>query len=314
VPSAVINAKYSGMKRAQLTGVYFNNLNGTAFTESNWGKQPIGDRYLYDTETDEDIQSLGRTLLTTLGFSETQLSNYNNNFNQVNDLYIYESDKFNSGTAIRVGAKINTSINATNPFASNCLNFAPIVQFFVEVDTDYFFAIDVPLKGADPYYFIGSDFPTKKFYGNLTGDKLPVIGICARNFHSFNFVFDLGGSSITYTIEEDITIQSIRTKVYTSRLTSPKSLSPYSAVIYLITRNNYSGVASIQPPLAQVAAQIIEQNAQPNGNMIGQFYNPPTASIRTAEPPQGLIPPNYFTGEGVPPPPDSPSTSDDEFY
>ena len=312
VPSAIINAKNTGAKTALLTGIYINDLNAGTFTQSEWGDATIGDSYEYDIVNNDVSLNIGQTFLDSLGYSSVQVANNNNNFKDYANPYIYAGELEQSGSAIRVGAKIDTAINGSNPFASNCLNIAPVVQFFVEVDTNDFFAINVPLKGIDPYYFIGSDFPTKKFYGNQTGDKLPVIGICARNFHAFNFVFDLGGSSISYTMEEDTTIHSIRTKIYTSQLGNPSQLSPYSSIIYLITRNNAPSTKSIQMPLAQIAAQIIEQNATQNDDMIGQYYNQPLANIRfgSSNIPQ---PPEFYRGSGSPPPPQTPPSSDDDF-
>ena len=312
VPSAIINAKNTGAKTGLLTGIYINDLNAGTFTQSEWGDATIGDSYEYDIVNDDVALNIGQTFLDSLGYSSVQVANNNNNFKDYANPYIYAGELEQSGSAIRVGAKIDTSINGSNPFASNCLNIAPVVQFFVEVDTNDFFAINVPLKGIDPYYFIGSDFPTKKFYGNQTGEKLPVIGICARNFHAFNFVFDLGGSSISYTMEEDTTIHSIRTKIYTSQLGNPSQLSPYSSIIYLITRNNAASTQSIPMPLAQIAAQIIEQNATQNDNMIGQYYNQPLANIRfgSSNIPQ---PPEFYRGSGSPLPPLTPPSSDDDF-
>ena len=246
MPSAIINAKYTGDTIGQLTGIYINLLNGTAFNFANWGAAPCGTDYLYDTDTDSDIQALGQNLLNALGFSAQQLANYNNDFitqnftGIVNDLFVFKNSVDFYGTAIRVGPKLTTALNGSNPVASNCLNIAPVSQFFVEVSTNDFYAINVPQLGNDPYYFIGSDFPSKFFFGNLEGQKLPIIGICARNFHSFNFAFDLGGSAITFTITENITIKSIRTKIYTSTLGTPKNLSPFSSVIYLLSRANYA--------------------------------------------------------------------------
>ena len=292
VPSAIINMKPIGKIIGQLCGIYINKLNGDAFTQANFGDPLPGDNWLYDTETQEEISTLGQQFLDILGFTTAQLSDFNNSFNTVSNLFIYKTPKEQSGSAIRVAPKISTAVNGTNPVASNCLNVAPVVQFFVEVDTDDFFAVSVPQKGADPYYFIGSDFPTKKFYGNLTGDKLPVIGICSRNFHSFNFVFDLGGSSISYTMEEDCLITSIRTQIYPSNLGTPKNLSPFSSVIYLITRNNIQlGLPTeLQPQEVAIA------EANETAPMVGGFYNQAEADYRTAPP--VIIPKDYYESEG----------------
>ncbi len=311
IPSAVINSKHTGTQLGQLTGIYIDDLNTGPLTVDEWGEPTIGNNWVYDLVSVEEQTTLGQTFLDTLGFSAEQISQYSNDFKTVVDPFVFNGEIEQTGQTIRVGPKINTAINGSNPFASNCLNINPVAQFFVEVDTDDFFAINVPLKGNDPYYFIGSDFPSKKFYGNQTGDKLPVIGICSRNFHSFNFVFDLGGSSISYTMEENCTITSIHTKIFTSSLGTPKSLSPYSAVIYLITRNNY--VKSIPQQLDQTVAQIISANASaPMAPM--PFYNQPQSNYRTAPPP-GPIPKSYFEGQGeLPPPEPEPNTSSDEDY
>ena len=70
-------------------------------------------------------------------------------------------------------------------------------------------------------------------------------------------------------------------------------------------------MANLDPQLAQ---QTVEQNTANNQfnsqNLIGQFYNPATASIRTAPPP--LIPRGYFQDEGLPPPPDTDTDEDSD--
>lgn len=310
VPSAVINSKHTGSKLGQLSGIYIDDLNADPLTVDEWGEPTIGDNWVYDNVSVSEQKVLGQTFLDTLGFSADQVAKFSNDFKTVVDPFVFNGELEQTGQTIRVGPKINTAINGSNPFASNCLNINPVAQFFVEVDTDDFFAINVPLKGNDPYYFIGSDFPSKKFYGNKTGDKLPVIGICSRNFHSFNFVFDLGGSSISYTMEENCTITSIHTKIFTSSLKTPKSLSPYSAVIYLITRNNY--VKSVPQALDPQVAQIISNNASAPMTPF-PFYNQSQSNYRTAPPP-GVIPKSYFEAQGELPPDPEPNTSSDEEY
>ena len=311
-PSAIINAKYTGDTIGQLTGVYINKLNGTSFTLANWGSAPVGTDYLYDNKTDTEIQALGQKLLDALGFSATQLAAYDNDFvvqnftNIVSNLFIFRNPIDFYGTAIRVAPKLTTALNGSNPIASNCLNIAPVSQFFVEADTNDFFAINVPQLGNDPYYYIGSDFPSKYFFGNLEGQKLPIIGICSRNFHSFNFVFDLGGSSITYTCEENTTIKSIRTKIYNSTMGNPQNLSPSSAVIYLITRANFAPDLNQQE--IQTAVQI-EQAAR-QAPIVGDFYNPPDSSFMF---PPAIMPKNFNTAEGIPPPIDTDTDTDIDY-
>lgn len=160
-------------------------------------------------------------------------------------------------------AKITPSINASNPIASKCLNIAPVQQFFVEVLTDDYFAAAPPKKGSDPYYFIGSDLMPFGFFGNINGSKLPIAGICARNFSAFNFVFDLGGSSILFTVPEDATVFSIRTAIYTSNLKPPKTIDENSSVIYIITKNNF--INNLTPEQGVIAAKHAGRRNSPNG-------------------------------------------------
>tara|TARA_R110002074_G_scaffold35678_8_gene97414 strand:- start:216 stop:5141 length:4926 start_codon:yes stop_codon:yes gene_type:complete len=313
VPSAIISAKHTGKLVGSLTGIYINDLNAHAFTQENWGNPNIGDNWLYDIESNETIETTGQALMTILGYDKTQIDAFNNSFNLVTDPFVYKDDILQSGNAIRIGAKITPSINCSNPVASSCLNIAPVQQFYVQVDTDDFFAKSVPLKGSSPYYFIGSNFPSKQFYGNLNGAKLPIIGICSRNFSAFNFVFDLGGSAISYLIDENTTITHIETKIYDSNLKRPTNLSQSSSVIYLITRYNYA--KPITDPLAQqeMAQQYIADQQAP---MLNEFYSEPTADIRTSLP--ALIPNKnspYFTGFGeiVPPMPTIDDTDSDDY-
>ncbi len=305
VPSGIISAKHSGKNIAQLTGIYINKLNAGAFTAAEWGQTPLGDYRLYDTVSNTIQQQAGQELLTILGFTSQQVNNFDNSFNLVTDLFIYESDTIQSGSAIRVGAKITPAVNASNPTASRCLNVAPVQQFFVQLDTDDFFATNVPSKGNDPYYKIGSDFPCKTFFGNQNGAKIPIIGLCSRNFSAFNFVFDLGGSAINYMITEDTTISSIRTKIYTSNLRSPVNLAENSAIIYLITR--YGVKNDLTPQQGAMFAQQFQ--AQANAPMINDFYSQPTNMVRTIPP----INPNkfYYTGFGQIEPPVEDSSDED---
>ncbi len=294
IPSTILNTMYNGFVRGQLTGIYINNLNAGIFDKANWGDAPCGDKYLYDTLSSDQITELGNNFLNTLGYTTEQLSKFDNSFNIVTDIFVYRNETEFSGAAIRIAPKLSTAINGSNPSASRCLNIAPVVQFFVESETDDFFAINVPSKGNSPYYFIGSSFPTKKFFGNKEGSKLPVIGICSRNFHSFNFAFDLGGSSISYTMEENTTITSIRTKIYNSSLGTPANLSPFSAVIYVITRNNY--IKDLSEPQEQEAAQMYLQSKNPL-LIPNSFQTQAPANYRT-EPPV-FIPPNYDVPQGA---------------
>ena len=297
IPSAIINSRPNGTIISQLSGIYINNLSGDLFTQANWGVPTIGNGYLYDIVDSAERQLKNTTFLNILGYSLNQIANFDNSFMTVQDIFLYKDFLTQSGSAIRIGAKISTSINASNPTASRCLTIAPVTQFMVQVDTDDFFAQNAPLKGNDPYFFIGSTFPFKQFFGNDNGGKLPIMGICARNFQAFGFSFDLGGSAVQYQILKDTTITSIRTKIYTSNLQSPTNLSPYSSIIYLITRYNY--IKDVPPEIgAQYAKQVIAQN---QAGMVNAYGSQPSANIRTYP----TVNPDrfYFNGYGPQLPP-----------
>lgn len=292
IPSAIINARQTGMVLDSLCGIYINNLNASAITKANYGTDYFG-TILYDTLTDSELQLLGTNLLNKLGFNETQVSSLNNDFSTTDTLYTFFDRLRSYGKVIRNFAQLDSAVNATNPAVSSCLNIAPVRQYFAEINSDEVLASDVPELGQDPYYLVGSDFPSKNFHGSKEGQKLPIIGICARNFQSFNFVFDLGGSSISYTIDENKTIKSIKTKIYTSTLQTPQNLSKYSSVIYLITKQNY-----IKPLPEEENIQAAEMyNSNKLAQIRGLYYNPSTASHRT-EPPAFGPPKGYYESSG----------------
>lgn len=291
-PSAIIGAELTGQTEDMLSGIYIDKLVGNAFTQENFGIRWY-ENVLYDTNPENIIQQYGTNFWTTLGYTENQLSLYNNSFDNVGTPYVFNGLNLVKGSALRVGSKITPAVNGTNPFANNCTLINPVQQYFVEVDSDDFFAKESPTKGTDPYYYIGSDFPTKQFFGNDTGEKLPVIGICARNFHSFNFAFDLGASAISYTIDEDVTITSIRTAIYRNNLKAPTNLSRFSSIIYLITKANYYNPLPEQ--FDQQKGIMIQQNYSAPYNPY--FYNPAPYQYRSQPPP--IIPKNYYKDEGT---------------
>ena len=106
----------------------------------------------------------------------------------------------------------------------------------------------------------------------------------------FGFSFDLGGSAVSYLIEENTTITSIKTKIYTSQLQTPANLSPYSSIIYLITRYDY--LKNLTPQQGEL--QLQQTIANMNRPMINAFNSPPLAMARTAPP----VNPDryYYTG------------------
>ena len=177
--------------------------------------ETVGDNILYDTQPNNVINSYGVSFLDALGYTEQQLQSITGNGILFNSIpYTFRNELVFNGNILRGNSKITPAINGSNPFANDCLNIPPVQQYFIQTDSDDFFANDPPQLGSSPYYFIGSDLPINHFFGNDTGTKLPVIGINARNFHSFGFSFDLGASSIEYTIDRNETITSISTAIY----------------------------------------------------------------------------------------------------
>ena len=288
VPSAIIDARNTGDIVGSLSGIYINNLNADQLSIENWG-QSWADNILYQTAlTPQEQLDQGQETLDILGYNAKQVAKYNNSFDKVKSPFVFESIILQSGTAIRVGPLIDPSVNGTNPFANYCTLMNPMEQYYVEVLTDDFFADDTPTKGKDPYYFIGSSFPAGRFYGNDEGQKLPVIGICARNFHSFNFAFDLGSSSITFTCEQDVTVTSIKTAIYDSNMKLATNLSKYSSVIYLVTRNQFLNPITDPKQMKTMQQMLIENaTAQPE---LG-FYRMPPSDYRTEMPP--IVPKGY---------------------
>ena len=114
-----------------------------------------------------------------------------------------------------------------------------------------------------------------------------MIGINARNFHSFGFSFDLGASSIEYTIDRDITITSISTAIYDSNLETPTNISKFSSIIYLHTKNNY-----IKSLPDQVVQQVLQQQVQREMKNPMMYYQPAMAQYRTQPPVQ--VPADYY--------------------
>lgn len=309
LPSAIIDSRKSGAITDSLCGVYINNLVGDALNQDNWGTFPLGN-VLEDIEINSIVTTRGQKFWEKLGFSSAMVAANNNDFSVVSTPYTFVNRTKIFGNCIRNLALVDSAVNASNPMVSNCLQIAPVRQYMVQVDSDEIFGDANPLLGSSPYYLIGSDFPAKDFYGSTDGTKLPVIGICSRNFSSFNFVFDLGGSSITFTINEKRTIKSIRTKIFTQSMGTPDNLSKYSSVIYLVTKSNY--INKLTPQQEQIALE--QEQALRNAPILGEFYNPAEVMHRT-EPPAypPVMPQSYYQSEGSYYSSPEPAESDDSF-
>ena len=287
VPSTIINAKKTGDIDDSLTGIYISNLNAGAITEDEWGRQ-FGDNVLYDTEPNSVINSYGTSFLDALGYTDQQLQAITGNGILFNTIpYTFRNELVFNGNILRGNSKITPAINGSNPFANDCLNIPPVQQYFIQTDSDDFFANNPPQLGSSPYYFIGSDLPINHFFGNDTGTKLPVIGINARNFHSFGFSFDLGASSIEYTIDRNETITSISTAIYDSNLKTPTNISKFSSVIFLHTKNNY--IKSLPQPMVE---KMLQQQVQKEMKDPMMYFQPPVSQYRTQPPVQ--VPQGYY--------------------
>ncbi len=287
VPSSIINMKKTGDIDDSLTGLYISNLNGGSFTEEDWGRS-WADNWLYDTDDDLLIKEYGTLFLDALGYVESQLNEISG-FGIEKDVvcpYTFRNPLQQYGRILRGGAKITPALNGSNPFANECLNINPVQQYMIETESDDFFAKDFPVLGTSPYYFIGSDLPINHFNGNTTGTKLPVVGINARNFHSFGFSFDLGASSIEYVIDRPEVITSIKTAIYDSNLKTPTNISKYSSIIYLLTKNGYT-----KPLNTDEMKQVVQQQLKQNIPQPLQYFAPPRANM-TLQPPV-MIPPNF---------------------
>lgn len=281
IPAAIINARKSGATIGSICGLYITNLNADAITTTNYGTDYFNN-ILYDTDTTNVVQTRGLTFLGQLGFSPEQITSYSNSLDLVSTPFTFVNRTQFFGNTLTTRPKIDTAINASNPMVSNCTEVAPIRQFYAEVESETISAANPSTRGTNPFYLIGSDFPGSQFYGSVEGQHLPVIGICSRNFSAFNFVFDLGGSSITFTIDQKISIKSIKTEIYTARLGTPNNLDDYSSVIYLVTKAKYVNQIT-QPELVKQVADILEANQ--NQKIVGAFYNPSQASYRIGVPP-----------------------------
>ena len=214
------------------------------------------------------LNQIGRRFWNKLGFTNQLLDSYNTG--TLNLPYIYLSENSVIGDLLRNHALVDISANGSNPAKSYCSLWAPPIQYAIICESNSKFGDTKPLYASTPFYLIGSSFPAKEYYGGA-GSKLPVIGVCSRQFSSFGFTFDLSESAITYTIDHDTTITSIHTKIYNNDFSSPKNLDPNSAVIYVITKNNYYP-EMIQEDLETATQDMISQNPTPDLSPL--FLNP----------------------------------------
>ncbi len=256
VPSAIVNTIGSGELTESLSGIYIESLTADRIAQGNTPQFFNLFQNGYPIAL-PDYVSKATDFWNTLGFSNSLLNSYGTM--SPTSPYIFITADLINGDVLRNQAEVDISANGSNPLKSYCNIWCPPVQFAVIVESNRKFADSKPRFGNTPFYLIGSSFPTKEYYGGK-GTKLPIIGICSRQFSSFGFAFDLSESSVTLTIDQDTTITSIRTKIYNNDFSVPNNLDDNSAVIYVIERANYYPTPT-EPQLEAASEEIIKENA-----------------------------------------------------
>lgn len=249
-PSVLINVDGTGTIGEELGGIYITQLADTKITKSEILQPDIldypNDTYFQALSTatadNTTFQSIGQNFWDELGFQINGIQAKLNamSFTPTNfNVYIFEDQNNIYGDAIRNYPEVDVAVNGSNPYKSRCTTIAPYNQFFVSVDSDEFLGDITPRLSNNPFYLIGSDLPTKHYHGGK-GTKLPIIGICGRNYARFSYVFDLSESSIMYTVNEKTTVQSIRTHIYLNNMKDADNLQPNSSVVYIVQKGNYA--------------------------------------------------------------------------
>lgn len=269
-PSAIINTLNSGEITDSLSGIYINNLVGEQISASNTTPQFDLFNNGFPPAITDYVEN-ARKFWNVLGFSNQLLDSYN--VGTLNIPYIYLSENSVVSDILRNQALVDISANGSNPLKSYCSLWAPPLQYAIICESNQKFGDTRPQYASTPFYLIGSSFPSKHYYGGK-GTKLPVIGVCSRQFSSFGFAFDLSESAITYTIDQDCTITSIHTKIYNNDYTIPKNLDENSSVIYVITRNNYYPSPTV-PQLKAAQKEVEIENPPIQYNPAMFEYNAP---------------------------------------
>jgi hypothetical protein len=281
IPSAIINQTDTGEVCGSVSGVYIYDLSAPPITKENQTNGFLtlnfpqdSDFYSITNSTNQAYIDTGEILWTELGFDlELQLQQYRLG-SISNEIYLFISRGMRYSQVLRNLPKLDIAINGTNPFKSFCSLVAPYNQFLTEIDSDEVLAFNLPNRSSSAFYLIGSDFPSKHYHG-AKGTKLPIMGICGRNFSRFNFVFDLAESQIVWTIEEDVTITSIRTKILTNDYKPALNLNTASSVVYVLTKAGWA--PPVDPNTLQAVAQeeIAEKEKALIPPPIGSFIYPP---------------------------------------
>ena len=262
VPSAIINAHSTGGITSALSGIYISSLNSEQPNANN--TTALFDLFNgglnYPTPIPDYVLD-GLGFWNSLGYTTQQLNTFLVGDNPSAPYLFYSNDLIYS-TILRNLPNLDIAVNGSNPIKSYCSLWAPALQFAVIIESDFVYGASRPKVTASPFYLIGSSFPTTEYYGGK-GTKLPIIGICSRQFSSFGYAFDLSESAVTLTIDQDCTITSIKTKIYNNDFTIPENLDANSSVVYVIERNNYYTDPTPQQ-LKAGGEEILEENAPIN--------------------------------------------------
>ena len=276
-PSIVVNTDGNGEISAEYGGIYITNLAADEITTTNTHSNIIDrpDATYYQDSIDNDAYILtASTFWEGLGFQTTQFNEMAEIYTDVGgalrrepwDPYIFISRALINGKVLRNYPVVDISVNGSNPFKTRCTPVAPVNEYFVTVNSDEFLADNTPRLSSNPFYLIGSSLPVSHYHGTH-GTKLPVIGICGRNYARFSFVFDLSESSIVYRVQEKAFLTSIETHIYLNDYKDAGNLQPNSSVIYVIEKGNYGTQADpdvIKEVVQQQIKQIQIDNTVPN--------------------------------------------------
>ena len=278
VPSVIIDVAGSGETIDQHGGVNIYDLTAPAFRNTNYSYNPVsGMKTNLDIDSDLKIIGNGEILWKSMGFTTDQIEKFRNNIPLPETVmpYMFLNKEVEFGERpIKNEALVDTADNSSNPFRSNLSLVAPNPQYIVQADSDRVLALNNPSLSSNPYYLVGTSLPIDNFNGNITGAKLPVSGICARNFERQGFVFDVGASSITNVVKEDVVLTSITTSILDSNFQiSSNSIGESSSVIYEISRSN------VDKSITQAQAQVFEQErvaslVEPDPDFINFGSNP----------------------------------------
>ena len=313
VPSTLINLNYEGMFLYCISQIVLNELASepisklTASTDyreqygtgNNQG--PIQDLTTtgLSTEWKKGISfwdtvgfETGTDILPSIDEDGDILRNPDRLYN-INPFFQVDLNQRVGHSPVQTVVKLDPAINGQNPFKSSCTTQFPNREFLLQTVSDEFKATKNAKLSQYPFYLISSSFPSGFYHGSETGTELPVVGICARNFQAFDFVFDLSQSSVEWTIEQEVVITSIETRILKNDFSDATNLFGNSAVIYAISKNQY--VKGIPEPLAtqieQEREKMIEKEAnayekkpltiQDHSTYIGGYLVPMTQEVET---------------------------------